>query len=1220
MRMRLTLVLLCIMTCAVSTFSIRTSHAQDPELQSIITYFDAMDSYRQGKADEALRALKSALRVFEKNSFTKGVFMTHLALSGIYRKQADYSRALDELRKAEQKADQERNAKWKALVLLRRGEVESYRSRFDEATESYEESLALLKRMQEVHLSAIVKTRLARILIIRGKYKEAELLLNQALKPAMDGGYLRDAAYAQALLGDIQRLVNNYAKAIEFLNKAEQTAKASRVKFVEQDVHVFKAVTLADQGSLSQAERILKSAAGFFTNVSDFRRAAVAEAILGGIALRRGGLGQADKQLAQAVRYFDKLGEPYGEARVLVDRARVLTATGDLKEAEKLLNEALQTFVSVKCPYGEMRARVALAALSVTQGRLHAAAENADKASHLATDLQSRQGQADSVLAQGRVYQAMGEDTAALGKIERALSLYRELNNEQGQVGCLMSEADSLIRLGFLERAGEKLGEVSAFPGIGENVTVTGDLHLLAGRIAQAKGDESAARVEYKKAAALFTALAVPFKRAALFEEMAVTATRSRSLTEALSLWEKAEKIYSAAGSRRALLRCRSARANLVLDLGDDSRAAAIVRQNRRARDDEPILTAYQDALKAEVALASGDAEGASRVLQKALAAAAKLKNAKVSARLNDLAARVYAAQGDYGKALESLNKAGVSKGRRFDHFKAMALVRAGKAKKALPLLKQAVEGLLKDEEEVGVWQVSPGSMRYRARVLEDYLDTLMAVSAGGASKETAGEAWRVAQRLKMRRIFYDLASVGAVRFPGVGRRDLEKLKSLQYRTIESRKRKEHPSLAKEPQSDDPARRERSGEDRPETISTVLDATAGTHTRYVTFVRADPPSVEGIKAVLKAGEAYVAFTATRNKLHVFVVSTDSFKSATAAGSTADIEKTLSSIRNGVSKPYYLGIDKSMNEMWNRLFGSFRPELNAAKHLVVETDAFLTLFPFEALIPGKLPESYKERQAAPLLLEVYTMDRTTSAFAFLAQRKSPSTKVAPTLEAYESPDLPKSSRSSGNEQFPDSVLNHWKRSISRYESSPYAKKSEQGLKVTRIFGKHGKLLSGEEATRMAFLKREPADYSLVHFMCPVLIPSVPAGKVQQPYLVFSPEGGDQVSGLCGVEDLLEEYHPAELFTLVWLGSDSNDPSRGATLLLETLGLMGIRHVVLPLWPADSQGEEETDEFMARLYTALKDGDDVSKAFVKAREALKPTGSRKNRANPARMVLF
>jgi hypothetical protein len=510
--------------------------------------------------------------------------------------------------------------------------------------------------------------------------------------------------------------------------------------------------------------------------------------------------------------------------------------------------------------------------------------------------------------------------------------------------------------------------------------------------------------------------------------------------------------------------------------------------------------------------------------------------------------------------------------------------------------------------------------MRHRTWVYEDYLDALMAVSAGSSSKETAIEAWAVAQRLKMRRVFYDLASVGAAGFPGVTRSALQKVKSLQYRSIESRKRKEHPSLAKTSQSDTRRNQSRSARVQPEKISTYLNSVAETHARYVTFVRANPPAVERIRSTLKDGEAYVAFFVTRNRLHVFLVAKDAFKSATAAAPVAGIQKTLDSIRSNVARPYHLAVDKSMNEMWNLLFGSLQPEMGAAKYLIVETDAFLTMFPFEALAHEALPESYRDRQAAPLLLDKYNIERTTSAFGFLTRRERAKSKVALSLEAYARPDLPKNSGSSGQENSLANGLNYWKRAISQYESSPYFRKSDQGLEVTKIFGKRGNLLDGEKATRAAFLKRDPAEYSMVHLMSPVLVPAVPAGKVQQPLLVFSAKGGDTASGFCGVEQLVEEYDPAELLTITWLGSDKADPSRGVTLLLETLGFMGIRHVVLPLWPTDSQGEDESDQFMIGLYRSMMAGDDVTKAFGKARQALKPASSRKNRLNPARMVLF
>jgi hypothetical protein len=122
------------------------------------------------------------------------------------------------------------------------------------------------------------------------------------------------------------------------------------------------------------------------------------------------------------------------------------------------------------------------------------------------------------------------------------------------------------------------------------------------------------------------------------------------------------------------------------------------------------------------------------------------------------------------------------------------------------------------------------------------------------------------------------------------------------------------------------------------------------------------------------------------------------------------------------------------------------------------------------------------------------------------------------------------------------------------------------------------------------------------------------------VVFSPEKDDAATAFCGISDLSSTTLPAEGIVIPWIGRNADNTDEALFLLLESLGLAGTGWIVLPIWQGDRQGEADTISFMTTFYGALKKGDAPAVALTKARQAIRPDSSRKNRCHPARMALF
>jgi hypothetical protein len=331
-----------------------------------------------------------------------------------------------------------------------------------------------------------------------------------------------------------------------------------------------------------------------------------------------------------------------------------------------------------------------------------------------------------------------------------------------------------------------------------------------------------------------------------------------------------------------------------------------------------------------------------------------------------------------------------------------------------------------------------------------------------------------------------------------------------------------------------------------------------------------------------------------------------------------MRKQAAVVVKGIDSPYYYKISRSANTLWKGLFGAFEERLDKADKLTIEVDGFLTLFPFEALVPGEWPGSYQDQQRAPLLLDSAAIVRTSSAFRFTAARSAAEKGKADSLAVFADPVMPASKGESGKEGG-DGMLGRWADDLSRAKSSAESAGSDASA-IAGIFGRRGKLLTGDRATAPAFLGDETKDVSCIHSACPLLVPEAPAGRLNQPVFVFSPVSKDPGSAFCGVDRMSATRLGPRFIALPDATWSADSDHRSVFLLLETFGMMGLRSVLLPLWAADRQGQGESAEFMTVFYSSLRDNSDATAALKKAREVIKVDGSRKNRCNPARWALF
>jgi tetratricopeptide (TPR) repeat protein len=1237
---------------------------------AVDTYFRAIDAFDQGRIDQALGVMTGVVRAFEKTGFEKGQFMARLFTARMYRRQGRYDRAMAELRKAGQMKTRSKDLLGEGLVMLRTADLEMDRSSFADAQKSLDMAMANVTALEDRSLVAAIGLRQARILTLRGRYGDARQTLERSLDLFRKAGDGAGETSALVQLAQLDRLQGKYDSSLKTLDKARTMALQAGLEQEQRLVAFTRAFTLAAMGETGKARAILEKSVKAFTAVGDKRNAARARTCLALAEMRSADPAVLLRDLQGAAKDLERLKAGCELAQTLLVEGRLLTLNGKFSDASKVLERARVIFNEIDAPLGELLTRLALALVRSRQGAFISAWQNVERAKELARSLGTPRELADTARIGGMTALEQRNFTEAVSRYDKALKLYRSIKNLTGAARCYAGRCHALTGLGFLARAEADLEALQKIVRPSNDLLIRGDILFLKGKIALARGNEPEARTQFERASAVYVKFARPVRRAVLLEAGAQREFALRNIAKAESLWKRAEKSYAAMPSPGGVLDCRAARVDLALDREDFFTAEALARQGiptslgigkararpvrlallsgtRYASDadrdgffqetspwpdkmdggtvdrvagkdpDSQLFNAELHALRARVALASGKTAVAEKLINQAVNGATALGQDRLMKRFARILGRIQREKGEYEDALKTLEKTGPVVPWEAARVRAPALAGKGKTKEAMAVFAGALKNLLSAEAEEGLWLVSPAECRRREGLYEDYIDLLLNAARGPDGNAAALRAWNVAQMLKMRRVFYDRAAVGASGFPGVPDELEKELKRLQYEGINAAKRAANPISTGSRQGN--GRVEDLKEPSPQAVSGKLEALfnqmSSNNRDYGALARARPPTLARLRALLSPKEVYVCFLSGRKGIFGFLVTKKTLKGVVLTRTPAEIRKETLTLMREVTASRSTRISGASCDLWKKLFEPFRHPIPDGNRLIIEPDGFLTLFPFEALVPEECPQSSKKRRLMQPLSRRIDLVRTTSATRFVRSRDSKDKKRPASLAVFAAPILPEPGHAD-TANLPSVRI----RRLARAINSDRVETAKLGARISRLFGDKGTLYYGARVNVPTFLREGMSVDSLVHMMCPLLLPGIPAGRQSQPFLLFSGNRHDPWADLCGVNRLTGEPRRIPLLTLTSLAGDGDGSRRALVLFLESLGFMGVRSVALPLRPAARRNAGETESLMIGFYSALKDGATPTDALKRAQRTLDESREKKGGFKPARFVIF
>ncbi len=1232
--------------------ALRTFQREEFDKGQFMTHLALAQVYIQkAQYREALRELEDAKTITDRTKYIRDETLVLLRMGELELTRSNYEKAESVLRKGLAKA---RSIEAKSLgaslstllaeTALYRGELATAARLLKEAAavhrktgnelqlvrtllpaaclarleDDYDRSAAMLKEILDLtnrpgrellHHTALLE--MGRTAVKQHRFPDAQHLLTQSRDYFVEAGDERLAAYAETFLAEVEALhiKGNYKEASDRLSATAKTLRRFEADAALVDNLKIRGEIEARKGQLRSAAKTLREAIETARKRKLNPRECVLQALITRVETERGRLISARDHAERASTLTAKLKTPGMQADASFAEGLIKQALSRDEESVALFDTAAAGYASLG--HETLRAKtivhrglsfqelgyLGLAEADLKETKKSPAAGRSFDLKVLVALLKSRLLKAD-----GRLEESLKElsEAAPLAEKLPGGSLRGELLAEQARVEELMRR---LLKAASTWKTAEEIFTKRSAPG------KVLECRLHRANIALDRDEIRTAETLARKNLRVMLEPGSPDRilKIRLVHASAPAIPERRKLAQRFRNYESYDFDQDTGGKKRSK------------DVfWEDIHKGG---PEREEGPDSDFFDAQLSALRARIALYSRDWRDAEKHIQSALETAEKLKHEQSVHEFTDLQARIHCAQGEHVKALADLKNAGITRGPLFHHVQAAALAAQGEHDRSEKEYHRAVQNALKQELERGLLTVPPRETRQRESLLEDSVDMLLAAAEAGPSEDAARKAWTIAQSLKMRRLYNLYAGIGVHSLPGLPDAVQKDLRSLRHDLRNALNRERAPGLAKRAQETDGRAPGLSSEKIVRQIHRLLDKTESDHQRLVQFLKAVPPRIEDVESRLGDGELYISFLVTEKKVHGLAIGKNFYKAYSSAASPEEVEKKTGSVLRTAGSSRRFRVSKTLHELWGDLFGPVADEIRVAENLVIEPDGCLAGFPFELLVPGEWPRSWKEQQSAPLLMDDTLIMRTTSAFRFVAGRTENKKSSGFQVAVFANPRLP-DDKSAGETTFETEYLaSRTDKALNGYLSSPMEKESDYGKNLSDALGDSATLYSADEATKANFARavKEPA--LNIHVACPILLPEATAGRLGQPFFLFSATDGQTEAAFCSTEELLSMPCSADLIALQGLCPAERLPGRALFLLLESLGLMGMKHVLCPLWNVGSRDGAATERFMTAFYSALKNGTVVAGAKKSAgQNMLDEDQKNPDRSAPATYVLY
>ncbi|MBN1551706.1 tetratricopeptide repeat protein, partial [bacterium] len=320
---------------------------------------------------------------------------------------------------------------------------------------------AFLNLVEEDNLKTLeVRNKIARnILLIQGKYKEAEKLLYETISFARQLSEISEEAQSLLTLADIQRIQGDLIKARELSEQARTLyQRQGDIKGVAICFRSLGQISFAE-GSLDIARELLEKALTFHRDLNDRSNEGITIANLAKVFSRQGHIDKALQLYEQAVSIHKKVGNRIHVSPCLANIAVLYNFKGKLDVALRLYRESLKLHKEIGDRRSESVTLSNIASLLFEMGKLKDVESLFNEALEIQREIGDKgyEGKTLRSLALFYYHQKQYENSEKL--LNQALQLHKEVNDPYAQITALRNLAFFSAEKGDLETAFRYLDE-----------------------------------------------------------------------------------------------------------------------------------------------------------------------------------------------------------------------------------------------------------------------------------------------------------------------------------------------------------------------------------------------------------------------------------------------------------------------------------------------------------------------------------------------------------------------------------------------------------------------------------------------------------------------------------------------------------------------------------------------------------------------------------------
>ena len=438
-----------------------------------------------------------------------------------------------------------------AHALWISGIAEITKGRLNEAAELLERSHCAFAELGRLTEAAQVLVAKLIPLALTGRYDVAEENGNRALAILAGKG-------DELAAGKIEMNLSNIASRRECHRDAERYGLSALGRFKRAGEKKWQIMAMNDL-------------ANTYTDVNDFRRAeglfeealrgaqdasmtvteAEIEANLGNLETYRGNYGDALRYLELSRTKYDMLGMPHQSAIAELEIADIYGELGLLTEALSIYKRIVPTLKLLKLRTEEARARTHYGNVIARLGSYRAAERQWRAAVRIFDAEENSVGAGRAKLALARAALTRNDHQTARDLVCQARGTLGVTDNQRHHLEAILLEAEIEIECGSIDKAETLLADLADRARRLEQRRYSLSALNAMGRTALARGNRSAAKTAFRKAAAIAEALRAPlageeFRMALLaatiepFENLSRLFINERKFAEALKWVERA--------------------------------------------------------------------------------------------------------------------------------------------------------------------------------------------------------------------------------------------------------------------------------------------------------------------------------------------------------------------------------------------------------------------------------------------------------------------------------------------------------------------------------------------------------------------------------------------------------------------------------------------------------------------------------------------------------